>query len=148
MWKSCVLGKHKFFFWLLLRDRLNTRELLRRKNLDLRDYNCVLCNTHSKESLLHLFFDCRFSRWCWRFVNVQWNTSLDPQDMLIRGRRQFNSPIFREVIMITGWTIWCYRNAIIFDGVSVSLGRWRIAFRDEFSKPSIKTLLKNWLSSF
>jgi hypothetical protein len=25
MWKSCVIGKHKFFFWLLLRDRLNTR---------------------------------------------------------------------------------------------------------------------------
>jgi hypothetical protein len=31
MWKSCVMDKHKFFFWLLLRDRLNTRGLLRRK---------------------------------------------------------------------------------------------------------------------
>jgi hypothetical protein len=31
MWKSCVMGKHYFFFWLLLRDRLNTRELLKRK---------------------------------------------------------------------------------------------------------------------
>jgi hypothetical protein len=31
MWKSCVKGKHKFFFWLLLMDRLNTRELLKRK---------------------------------------------------------------------------------------------------------------------
>jgi hypothetical protein len=42
---------------------------------------------------------------------------------------------------------------LIFDGGSVSLGRWRFAFRDEFSlilhrdKPSIKALLKNWLSS-
>jgi hypothetical protein len=25
------MGKHYFFFWLLLRDRLNTRELLKRK---------------------------------------------------------------------------------------------------------------------
>ena len=24
IWKSCVLPKHKFFFWLLLQDRLNT----------------------------------------------------------------------------------------------------------------------------
>jgi hypothetical protein len=43
MWKSCVMGKHKFFFWLLLRDQLNTRELLKRKNMDLEDYNCALC---------------------------------------------------------------------------------------------------------
>uniref|UniRef100_A0A0A8ZD98 Reverse transcriptase zinc-binding domain-containing protein n=1 Tax=Arundo donax TaxID=35708 RepID=A0A0A8ZD98_ARUDO len=32
MWKSCAQGKHKFFFWLLLKDRLNTRNLLKRKN--------------------------------------------------------------------------------------------------------------------
>jgi hypothetical protein len=35
------LGKHKFFFWLLLRDRLNTKNLLRRKTNILEDYNCV-----------------------------------------------------------------------------------------------------------
>jgi hypothetical protein len=86
--------------------------------------------------------------------NVQWNTNLNPQDMLIRRRRQFNSTIFREVIMIAGWTIWCHRNVVIFDGASVSLGWWRSALRDEFllilyrAKPSTKALLKSWLSSF
>ena len=29
LWASSNLGNHKFFFWLLLRDRLNTRNLLR-----------------------------------------------------------------------------------------------------------------------
>jgi hypothetical protein len=56
MWKSCVMGKHTFFFWLLLRDRLNTREILRRKNMELEDYTCVLCRQNAEESLLHLFF--------------------------------------------------------------------------------------------
>ena len=42
LWSSSNLGKHKFFFWLLLRDQLNTRNILRRKNTDLDDYNCVL----------------------------------------------------------------------------------------------------------
>jgi hypothetical protein len=51
MCKSCVMGKHKFFFWLLLRDRLNTRELLKRKNMELDDYNCVLCRQGVEESL-------------------------------------------------------------------------------------------------
>jgi hypothetical protein len=41
MWKSCARGKHKFFFWLLLHGRLNTRELLRMKNMDLQDHSCV-----------------------------------------------------------------------------------------------------------
>lgn len=45
LWGSSCLGKQKFFFWLLLRDRLSTRNLLRRKNMFLEDYSCVLCNT-------------------------------------------------------------------------------------------------------
>jgi hypothetical protein len=103
MWKSCTRGKHKFFFFLLLlHDILNTREILRRKNMDLQDYSCVLCTRNIGEYLMHLFFECPFSKWCWRFVNVHWNTSFSPQDMLIRRRRQFGSRIFRKVIMVAG----------------------------------------------
>lgn len=29
MWKSCCRSRLKFFFWLVLRDRINTRNLLR-----------------------------------------------------------------------------------------------------------------------
>jgi hypothetical protein len=79
------MGKHKFFFWLLLRDRLNTREMLRRKNMELDDYSCVLCRQNAEECLFHLFFECHFSKWCWPFVKVQWNTALTPQNMLIRA---------------------------------------------------------------
>lgn len=55
MWTVGNLGKHKLFFWLLLMDRLNTRNILRRKNRQLDDYNCVLCNTNTEESCFHLF---------------------------------------------------------------------------------------------
>jgi hypothetical protein len=41
LWKSSCQQKHKFFFWLLLHDRLNTRNLLRRKNCLLPSYNCA-----------------------------------------------------------------------------------------------------------
>ena len=50
MWASSNLGKHKFFFWLLLMDRINTRNLLRRKNMELENYNCVLCNSDCEET--------------------------------------------------------------------------------------------------
>lgn len=64
MWKSCCRGRHKFFFWLLLRDRLNTRNILRRKRRVLDDYSCALCSSNSEETLVHLFFTCSFSQWC------------------------------------------------------------------------------------
>jgi hypothetical protein len=148
MWKSCVMRKHKFFFWLLLRDQLNTRELLKRKIMDMEDYNCVLCRQRVEESLMHLYFECPFSKWCWRFVKVYWNTSMSPNDMLIRSRWQFNSKIFIKIIMIAGWTIWCHIN-VIFDGAPMYLHRWKEAFKDEFTpiihraKPSMKSLLKS-----
>ena len=50
LWGSSNLGKHKFFFWLL-RDRLNTRYILKRKNMHLDDYNCVLCNLDVKKQV-------------------------------------------------------------------------------------------------
>lgn len=38
LWNSSRQKKHKVFFWLLIKDRLSTRELLRRKNMLLQDY--------------------------------------------------------------------------------------------------------------
>jgi hypothetical protein len=153
MCKSCGRGKHKFFFLFLLKDRLNTRELLKRKNMVLPDYNCFLCSLGVEEILIHLLFECLFSKCCWSLLNIQWDTSLCSQDMLIKGQRQFNSPIFREVLIVGGWIIWCHRNVAIFDGAVVSLGRWQEAFKDEFALITLranartKPLLTSWLSS-
>jgi hypothetical protein len=35
--------KHKIFFWLLLNDRINTKDLLQRKNYNLDSYTCDMC---------------------------------------------------------------------------------------------------------
>jgi len=44
LWDCFCQPKHKvFFFWLLLKDRLSTRNILRRKNMALESYNCVFC---------------------------------------------------------------------------------------------------------
>jgi hypothetical protein len=34
-----------------------TRELLKRKNMELEDYSCVLCSSSTAESLFHLLID-------------------------------------------------------------------------------------------
>ena len=42
LWSSGNFGKHKFFFWLCLKDYSNTRNLLRRKNKVFEDYSCAI----------------------------------------------------------------------------------------------------------
>jgi hypothetical protein len=48
--------KNIFFGWLLLVDRPNTRNVLRRRKNRLEEgYNCVLCQENTEETSLHLF---------------------------------------------------------------------------------------------
>jgi hypothetical protein len=51
IWKAKNTFKLKFFCWLLLSDRVNTRDMLRRRH-------------PPDETMEHLFFNCRFSRSC------------------------------------------------------------------------------------
>jgi hypothetical protein len=48
LWKCSAQKKHKVFFWLLLKDRLSTRNILRRKNKALHSYDCVPCPQHEE----------------------------------------------------------------------------------------------------
>jgi hypothetical protein len=57
IWESKCIPKIKFFAWLLLNDRINTRNMLRRRRKVLEEgYNCVMCQ-YSVEETVHLFFD-------------------------------------------------------------------------------------------
>lgn len=78
IWACSCQSKHKVFFWLLLKDRLSTRELLQRKNMVLQDYNCVLCNAAIQETSVHLFLECPFASQCWSLINVQTFQYPDP----------------------------------------------------------------------
>lgn len=131
LWASNNLGKHKFFFWLLIRDRLNTRNLLRRKNMELEDYNCVLCNTGHEETSWHLFFECPFSQTCWNTIPIIWNLNLQPFDMVLEARETFGIKIFREIFIIACWIIWLTKNNVVFDNEQANVTTWKRRFRDE-----------------
>uniref|UniRef100_A0A8R7QYH8 Reverse transcriptase zinc-binding domain-containing protein n=1 Tax=Triticum urartu TaxID=4572 RepID=A0A8R7QYH8_TRIUA len=66
LWKASNLLRHKIFFWLLLHDRVNSRNLLKRKSMALRSYDCTLCNDRTEETSHHLFWDCPVH--CWNFI--------------------------------------------------------------------------------
>jgi hypothetical protein len=57
IWATSCQMKHTVF-WLLIKNRSNTRNMLRRRNMQLESYACELCIHQSEEKLRHMFFKC------------------------------------------------------------------------------------------
>jgi hypothetical protein len=70
LWKNKCQPKHKFFYWLWLKNRLNTRNMLRRKNMTLESYSCENCIWQKEETLYHLFLRCNFAKACWNSIGL------------------------------------------------------------------------------
>jgi len=50
------MNRIKFFAWLILVDRLNTKSMLKRRNmLAEEEVNCVMCNLGEEEETLTIF---------------------------------------------------------------------------------------------
>jgi hypothetical protein len=91
--------KREVFFWLLLKDTLNTIGLLQRKNIALEHYNYVLCGHNIEESLLHLFLACPFAAQYMNTLHLQTGGFIDPFDILDSLRRYLQFIFFLEMLM-------------------------------------------------
>ena len=121
LWKSQCQPKHKVFFWLLIKGRLSTRNILRRRNMHPDSYNCALCNMLVEESAFHLFLDCSVARMCWDILNVDIPLNDDFPDLAVELKAQLNTQFFMEAIILLCWIIWTARNELIFKGNSLNL---------------------------
>lgn len=106
--------------------------------MHLDDYSCVMCNTCPEETSFRLFFECPFSLSCWSSINIQWDFSLQPLDMIIQARLYFGSHIFREIFISACWIIWKARNGIIFDNKAPTLVGWKMALKEDLGLVCIK----------
>ena len=74
LWKAKSPIKFKMFGWLLLVDRLDTRNMLRRRHFAVAgdNYACMFCQNPPEETIKHLFFKGPFSQRCWSKVGMSW----------------------------------------------------------------------------
>ena len=134
IWKSKCLPKLRVFSWLLLMDRLNTKELMQRKNWQNDGgTHCVLCDNQQEETRDHLFFYCSFAKSCWDLISIQWANNLDISARFSRAKQHFRGPCFMEIVACAAWNIWKERNDLIFRDQRPSLGRWRVRFQSDIS---------------
>jgi hypothetical protein len=153
LWKAKCMPKIKFFMWLLLVDRLNTRGMLLRRNMHLEEgYCCALCPLPVTETSLHLFFECSASVSRWYSIGIQWNIQQDVEQMILQQKNKFAGPFFLDLVMIAAWSIWKERNEYIFNHKPPSLNGWKRIFKTEvnlylFRLPQHKRfLVMAWLN--
>jgi hypothetical protein len=129
IWRSRVILRIKVFAWLLVSDRLNTKDMLRRRNWNIADdLFCVLCLAHVTEDWMHLFFHCNFSTRIWNYLQIEWEPGPTLEVIVTAAMRKFNKPFFSEVVIIALWHIWKQRNEAIFQGIMPSFRGWKSRF--------------------
>jgi hypothetical protein len=154
IWKSKCIMKIKMFSWLMLSDRLNTKDLLQRRHWNVtNDYSCVLCPGHHHEDRDHLFFNCVFSSRVWIYLQIQWGTSGNMVQTAEVARKRFGHFFFTEVVALACWHIWKVRNARVFENVQPRFAVWRRNFIEDLSlhahrfKENKQTQILQWISN-
>jgi hypothetical protein len=127
--KVCKIAK--VFVWLIFRDRINSKNILRRKGFlnESNDLKCVNYDQGYKEATYHLF-NCPFSTECWNYVEIHWCHNLDFFPMIEAARGAFGHNLFMDILAVIVWCIWKQRNDFIFRNIATSFLSWKDSFND------------------
>lgn len=115
IWTSNCTPRVKFFAWLVLVDRLNTKTMLCRRHLNTKDDTlCFMCSNGIEEDIDHLLFECPFAGQCWSSINFVWDTSLPLTERFTQAEDVHGLEFFIEASLIATWELWKLHNDKIF----------------------------------
>jgi hypothetical protein len=151
LWKSKCQPKHKIFFWLLLQDKLNTRDRLRRRHMSLESYTCENCILQKMETVYHLFLRCSFAKNCWASIGIFPPRISCPQRAINRIMKQLSVSGAMEIIILMAWSIWKCRNGWIFKSIPPTVQRCRSFLTQELqwlqfrTTPALAQSFSSWM---
>ena len=111
---------------------------------------CVLCH-REEETRDHLFFECVFSKRCWRILNIQWQPHQLVHARIENAKLLFQQSFFMEIFIIAAWEIWRIRNGKIFENKQPTLRLWVLNFREQIIlhlhrvPDGLRQLIRAWL---
>ena len=115
IWATRLPSKVKFFGWLLLLGRLNTRANLLHKNIRRRDEaNCELCQG-VLETDEHIFVHCSRAAAVWSRLGISLTPSAHKTPWFIGCSLPLPDPARADAALVLLWQLWKARNAKIFD---------------------------------
>jgi hypothetical protein len=134
LWKAKCTPRVKFFGWLVLVYRLNTRNMLKRRQFQLSSgYQCLLCQNPPEETIEHLLFLCDFSKTCWQALGMHWADLDDRLQIIEDGMARWNGPLFMEIFLLASWNIWKERNKLYFEGTAPTLISWKERLKSDLN---------------
>jgi hypothetical protein len=141
IWKAKTEGKHRFFTWLLVQNRILTAD-----NLSVRNWPCnpmcPMCDQHL-ETADHLCLQCVFAQGVWVLV-AHWSdgvVQVPDSAASLEGWRNSSlaalAPEFKKhkatLMIYTVWNLWVERNRRVFQGLVSSEARILHLIKDEMA---------------
>ena len=149
IWKSQCTARVKFFTWLVLIDRLNTKTMLSKRHIEVHgDDLCVMCTTGADETIDH----------CSLLVPLQIcagtkSTSIGISHLAWKTDSSKEHKTM-EWTSIAAWEIWKIQNDKKFNRGNPSVDKWFCNFKSQSLLQSIRfnTDLRSafcfWLDAF
>ncbi|XP_062114229.1 uncharacterized protein LOC133825280 [Humulus lupulus] len=121
VWDRFITPKHRFIMWLVMWDRLHTKNRIARYNTNM-DLVCLLCGAEN-EDIEHLFFKCTYSKRCLEAIKgwLHWNAqSINLHRLLhcIYHAKHVSSTyksIFFSCLAATVYHLWRVRNDVLWN---------------------------------
>ncbi|XP_073359884.1 uncharacterized protein [Aegilops tauschii subsp. strangulata] len=156
LWGCAAPSPIRFFGWLLVQRRVNTRDVLLRKTIVTTEgAACPVCSCEL-ETADHMVFECPFARSFWRAVGV---------DVVDKGYQvgALQALDVRGVVgdiacatfaLLCCWQLWKHRNVVVFRGAVPSLARLLACCREDSAlwrgrlKVAERSCVDRWLQVF
>ncbi|GKA00752.1 RNA-directed DNA polymerase, eukaryota, reverse transcriptase zinc-binding domain protein [Tanacetum coccineum] len=129
-WVKSVPLKVNIMAWKIKMDGLPTRMNISRRGIEIDSIVCPICNSGA-ESSCHIFFQCNLVRQLARKISSWWN--VDYVDVssyeewytwLVSLRLQANlKAVFEGIFYCLWWSVWMFRNKILFENDTPSQAR-------------------------
>lgn len=122
LWRYKIPTTVKIFVFLLLRKKILTQDVLRRRNIGCA-IGCVVCNSITIETAKHLLFQCDYAVQVWQGLGARLGIKILAngqaiQDIWLNSLQQQgnwhwkkNMPI---LLSAACWLLWKHPNGIVF----------------------------------
>lgn len=122
IWENCAPPKVKFFGWLLVQNRIQTKENLLKKHC-LDNDTCEVCVTGAVESAAHLIAGCPFSSGFWRHLDIVIAEDDVANLWSVQPPAQLPAAHFNTFLLLCCWRLWKHRHDVAFRSLSPCYNR-------------------------
>jgi hypothetical protein len=97
----------------MLHNRLNNKDLIKKKNLYVEFSDYIICEEWPVESNMYLFFECSFRQSFWWAIGIDWNPDFDLHSMITDASQRYSHNFIMEILITRCWSIWEQSNDAI-----------------------------------